>query len=144
MLHAPSKIKIERRWAFHLKWEMRFCSLLSSAALFGQKLRNTPAYFASQWKEGLLLMGIFWGASSEGLTFKIKAPYSGSHFDPRIPLNHFIFLTKQTKSKVLNASFPTQPRTTTANTLVCRRQCTCRQRQRFRSASFEHWRQHTR
>jgi hypothetical protein len=39
---------------------MRFRSLLSSAALFGEKLReDTPAYFSSQRKEGLLLMGLF-------------------------------------------------------------------------------------
>jgi hypothetical protein len=57
MLHLKSER--ERRRTLHLKLEKRFRSLLSSAALFGQKLRDTPAYFASQWKEGLLLMGFF-------------------------------------------------------------------------------------
>jgi hypothetical protein len=69
MLHLKSER--ERRRTLHLKLEKRFRSLLSSAALFGQKLRDTlpssnnTAYFASQPAErgasfdGLLLRGFF-------------------------------------------------------------------------------------
>jgi len=53
------------RCALHLKLEKGFCSLLSSAALFGQKLReelpssNNTAHFALQRKEGLFLRDFF-------------------------------------------------------------------------------------
>ena len=63
-LHLKSER--ERHCALHLKLEKPFRSLLSSAALFGQKLRDTlPSsdnlliLHCSQWKEGLLLMGFF-------------------------------------------------------------------------------------